>query len=181
MTLVNGEKSPLAVKLLKQSAAKMKSVKALLPNVKTLCTTISQMAQKKLPHRSGEVAENIYQLLRVELSTENRNSSLASVGTAGISQHALLVSNKARPIDVVKHEIEWIEQTVKTAEWDVNVELDGTVPQCLLTHLLILLLNLRLNLLVLLILLTILAILVFMSFIFPVTATSLPLSHSDRL
>ena len=75
-------------------------------------------------------------------------------------------------ISCSKHEIEWIEQTVKTAEWDVNVELDGTVPQCLLTHLLILLLNLRLNLLVLLILLTILAILVFMSFIFPVTATS---------
>ncbi|KAL5493554.1 hypothetical protein EMCRGX_G014752 [Ephydatia muelleri] len=75
-------------------------------------------------------------------------------------------------ISCSKHEIEWIEQTVKTAEWDVNVELDGTVPQCLLTHLLILLLNLRLNLSVLLILLTILAILVFMSFIFPVTATS---------
>ena len=30
MALVNGEKSPLAVKLLKQSAAKMKSVKALV-------------------------------------------------------------------------------------------------------------------------------------------------------
>eukprot|EP00731_Ephydatia_muelleri_P009823 Em0005g409a len=114
MALVNGEKSPLAVKLLKQSAAKMKSVKALkakvakgiatvkkgfsekegpfvkqldsalqligvqrqqyfggafvgnhvhkalkLPNVKTLCTAISQMAQEKLPHRSGEVAENM--------------------------------------------------------------------------------------------------------------------------
>eukprot|EP00731_Ephydatia_muelleri_P017686 Em0010g784a len=29
-----------------------------LPNVKTLCTAISQMAQEKLPHRSGEVAEN---------------------------------------------------------------------------------------------------------------------------
>ena len=28
-----------------------------LPNVKTLCTAISQMAQEKLPHRSGEVAE----------------------------------------------------------------------------------------------------------------------------
>ncbi|KAL5500209.1 hypothetical protein EMCRGX_G011728 [Ephydatia muelleri] len=106
MALVNGEKSPLAVNLVKQSAAKMKSVKALkakvakgiatvqkgfsekegpfvkqldsalqligvqrqqyfggafvgnqvhkalkLPNVKTLCTAISQMAQEKLPHR----------------------------------------------------------------------------------------------------------------------------------
>ena len=30
-----------------------------LPNVKTLCTAISQMAQEKLPHRSGEVAENM--------------------------------------------------------------------------------------------------------------------------
>eukprot|EP00731_Ephydatia_muelleri_P006799 Em0003g1047a len=83
MALVNGEKSPLAVKLVKQSAAKMKSVKALLigvqrqqyfggafvgnhvhkalklPNVKTLCTAISQMAQEKLPHQSGEVAENM--------------------------------------------------------------------------------------------------------------------------
>ncbi|KAL5493985.1 hypothetical protein EMCRGX_G015248 [Ephydatia muelleri] len=114
MALVNGEKSPLAVNLIKQSAAKMKSVKALkakvakgiatvqkgfsekegpfvkqldralqligvqcqqyfggafvgnhvhkalkLPNVKTLCTAISQMAQEKLPHRSGEVAENM--------------------------------------------------------------------------------------------------------------------------
>eukprot|EP00731_Ephydatia_muelleri_P012320 Em0006g1214a len=115
MALVNGEKSPLAVNLVKQSAAKMKSVKALkakdlakgmatvkkgfsekegpfvkqldsalqligvqhqqyfggafvgnhvhkalkLPNVKTLCTAISQMAQEKLPHRSGEVAENM--------------------------------------------------------------------------------------------------------------------------
>ncbi|KAL5475984.1 hypothetical protein EMCRGX_G025876 [Ephydatia muelleri] len=93
MALVNGEKSPLAVNLVKQSAAKMKSVKALkprqldsalqligvqrqqyfgsafvgnqvhkalkLPNVKTLCKAISQMAQEKLPHRSGEVAENM--------------------------------------------------------------------------------------------------------------------------
>ncbi|KAL5494466.1 hypothetical protein EMCRGX_G015802 [Ephydatia muelleri] len=114
MALVNGEKSPLAVKLLTQSVAKTKSVKALkakvakgiatvqkgfsekegpfvkqldsglqligvqrqqyfggafvgnhvhkalkLPNVKTLCTAISQMAQEKLPHRSGEVAENM--------------------------------------------------------------------------------------------------------------------------
>ena len=30
-----------------------------LPNVKTLCTAISQMAQEKLPHQSGEVAENM--------------------------------------------------------------------------------------------------------------------------
>ena len=30
-----------------------------LPNVKTLCIAISQMAQEKLPHRSGEVAENM--------------------------------------------------------------------------------------------------------------------------
>eukprot|EP00731_Ephydatia_muelleri_P030092 Em0021g615a len=110
MALVNGEKSPLAVNLVKQSAAKMKSKakvakgiatvqkgfsekegsfvrqldsalqligvqrqqyfgsafvgnqvhKALkLPNVKTLCKAISQMAQEKLPHRSGEVAENM--------------------------------------------------------------------------------------------------------------------------
>eukprot|EP00731_Ephydatia_muelleri_P013186 Em0007g496a len=59
MALVNGEKSPLAVKLVKQSAAKMKSVTALLPNVKTQCTAISQMAQEKLLHRSGEVAENM--------------------------------------------------------------------------------------------------------------------------
>eukprot|EP00731_Ephydatia_muelleri_P018439 Em0011g479a len=112
MALVNGEKSPLAVKLLTQSAAKMKSVKALkakvakgiatvkkgfsekegpfvkqldsaleligvqrqqyfggafvgnhvhkalkLPNVKTLCKAISQMAQEKLPHRSGEAIQ----------------------------------------------------------------------------------------------------------------------------
>ena len=30
-----------------------------LPNVKTLCKAISQMAQEKPPHRSGEVAENM--------------------------------------------------------------------------------------------------------------------------
>ncbi|KAL5491856.1 hypothetical protein EMCRGX_G017221 [Ephydatia muelleri] len=114
VALVHGEKNPLAVDLLKQSAAKKKSVKALdaevakctatvrrgysekegpfvktldnalqsfgvqrqqyfggafignhvhkalkVPNIQTLCTSISKMALEKLPHRSGEVAGQV--------------------------------------------------------------------------------------------------------------------------
>ena len=30
-----------------------------VPNIQTLCTCISQLAQEKLPHRSGEVAGQV--------------------------------------------------------------------------------------------------------------------------
>ncbi|KAL5487179.1 hypothetical protein EMCRGX_G019751 [Ephydatia muelleri] len=59
VALVHGEKNPLAVDLLKQSAAKKKSVKALVPNIQTMCTSISKMALEKLPHQSGEVAGQV--------------------------------------------------------------------------------------------------------------------------